>query len=509
MDHSHAALVAEDDAQSSPPLGSSATPWFWYSGQRADPFAFATTEGKPKPRTKRVFGYGHAAERVLRVMREAAVNGECWLSVPSIATRADCSERTVQMSRRDLCADGLLVDTGRRSGSKYRNTRVYRLGQISPNVEVDKNIGFVDIESVDKTSADTLPHGHGEAHAAKPTAKANPLTPTAFAPSPDCAAPLPAPQKKAWPLALTNPERQQALIAEALWGTRDSKLVKAWKKAHLSAGLPPPTITAIQGAQLGQLARGKNALEYSEVERIIPCVIVHWPQFIGFCRRKHWVHGKSKAPLPADPSTGFLLRYKLLARLFCEMVQQEGEEFLWSCYDVETGPLPEKIPTPRFPKRWNSPIWAGHSPEHKKLSYEEMYAPSTWNAATEAETLEKLVEKGVPKNRAIAVLKYANYAWDDLHHAVKWEAGVIIQTEPHPHLLLEHWHVADAAFQRWWDEPTKLKKLLNKEDVIAKMKAVIGADFVPWWSAEEPQPTTMTMTLKSKIKVVTSAGGAL
>src|SRR5262245_57678528 len=136
MDHSHAALVAEDDLQASLPLGLSPARWFWYSSQRADAFAFATTKGTKKPKKKGSGKYGTAGRRVLDALSSFAnTSGESWPSVPTLARLADCSERTVQRALDKLSGDDGPVCKLGRSGAKYRNTFVYalRARQMSPN----------------------------------------------------------------------------------------------------------------------------------------------------------------------------------------------------------------------------------------------------------------------------------------------------------------------------------------------------------------------------------------
>src|SRR5688572_17084361 len=113
MDHSDAALIGEDDSESSPSIGLSPAPWFWYSGQRTEPFAFAPTKGTKKPKRKGAPKYGTANKRVLAVMSKLALHtGYACPSVKTIMKEADCSRSTARRARHYLKKTGALIAAG-------------------------------------------------------------------------------------------------------------------------------------------------------------------------------------------------------------------------------------------------------------------------------------------------------------------------------------------------------------------------------------------------------------
>lgn len=399
-------------------------------------------------------------------------------AIPTLARITGYGRRAIQRTLRSLCKTGSLIEGGP-SGKKYENTSIYvvnvaplQLTALAPQTPKKKILTTTtsiysskSIESVFKTSAGTLPSGTNDEHEEKlekPKPKTNPpLFGVPFI--------VLKPKMKAWPTGVCW--RSWERVEEWLFGKKDSCLVKAWKKAREKAGLGVPTVTATQGRQLKQLTRGKNALDYAEVrDQIIPTVIAHWHSFLCF-----WLHANKKtdrkAPLPPEPSTGFLSRHRKIARKFVQWVQwvqqtpdyelaPDAKEYLWSQlheYEFNTGPLPKNIPAPyNKGKIWNSPVWSGHSKEKPFAAWWEVQVvKGTWNAKSEAKALAKLSKKGVTKDKAIAVFNYvkSNWNWFDFQSQVKSQKGWTIQGNPHPQLILEHWNEAETIYEESLKKP--------------------------------------------------------
>jgi hypothetical protein len=141
----------------------------------------------------------------------------------------------------------------------------------------------------------------------------------------------------------------------------DSKLVRAWKDAHLHSGLPSPVLQPQQCWQLSQLVKGPNGLPYHDVlNHVIPGVVGHWKEFCTWLMYR-LVHMKSKAPFPLLPNPGLVLRYKALALDYVELSSEGKAAIVILCGEsAKTGPLPFKLPKK---KGWNSLTWLGHPPE--------------------------------------------------------------------------------------------------------------------------------------------------
>jgi hypothetical protein len=138
---------------------------------------------------------------------------------------------------------------------------------------------------------------------------------------------------------------------------QDSQIVNAWKAAHLTAGLKVPMLTALECFQLGQLAKGKFALDYKTTrDVIIPQVVGNWPEFCKFAQG-HLAHIKSKAPFPVSPHIGFLLKHKHVAFQYSTADEATKWVYLHDDHQPKFGPLPKGMPKP---PTWNTPIWKGH-----------------------------------------------------------------------------------------------------------------------------------------------------
>ena len=144
----------------------------------------------------------------------------------------------------------------------------------------------------------------------------------------------------------------------------NSKLVEAWKDAHAAAGLTVPELSALEGYQLGQIAKGVKAVNYAKLrDVVIPKVVLNWQAFCGYAKSMGHVHFHSNAPFPPVPSVGFLLKYRKSALGFVANLADAGEfekemvQFWVKTWPAEVGALPKGLPKL---KSWNTPIWKGH-----------------------------------------------------------------------------------------------------------------------------------------------------
>jgi predicted transcriptional regulator len=322
--------------------------------------AFKNTKGVKKKPYRKAGKYGTAERRVLDALSGYLnILGVACPSVPTIARKADCSDRTVQLALGKLCDQGRLQRVGR-SGPKYRNTFMYVFPKISPQISPKEDRDIEDIKNSFfknniETSAGALEQRQTEANAHRE--KENNQQPTPLTP-------LPTP-KKSWPTGTCwrSGERPELLV-------RESRLVKTWKTENEKAGFGTPTMSAKECSQIRQITRGKDGLDYVEfVDSILPCVIGHWAAFKGFWRSMHMINAQG----PANPHTGFLLRHRGLAERFYKEMKAAADPkyFISGCLNFYA-PKPKK----------------------KKKSYMPFDSGITWKKKSEPkQSLDELVKQ--------------------------------------------------------------------------------------------------------------------
>ena len=238
----------------------------------------------------------------------------CWPAVDRIAKDTGVSERQVYRALKTLKGKGLIISTGMGQHGTVRYLVTIPTASLTASVKTELAADACQLGSLAMPSSHTnmvIESGIEIGNTTSPepgqvdmpkTNQPQPITP-----------PQPAPQHQTSKPSGTSHGATPANVAGHT--SKDSKVVAEWKAAHQKAGLPC-VVSAKNGFQLAQLAKGAQAIPYEGVvSRVIPIAVPEWKDM---CRYMHgYLNWSEEIPTPSAPDTGFLLKYRQLAFNYC------------------------------------------------------------------------------------------------------------------------------------------------------------------------------------------------
>ena len=263
----------------------------------------------------------------------------CWPAVDRIAIDTGVSERQVYRALKILKGKGLIVSTGIGEHGTVRYLVTIPTASLTASVKKELAVNACQpggppmpsshpnmvTESGSEIGNTTSPEMPGQVC----PPETNPNQPTTATPPTPAHLPTHPPSQ---PQAAKPSGTSEGIPAATLASqpSKDSKVVAVWKAAHEKAGLKC-TVSGKNGFQLGQLAKGEQAIPYAQViSQLIPIAVSEWQDMCLYIRG--YLSWSDKIKVPSVPDTGFLLVYRAYAANYCSHDDKEVRKHLVKLY---------------------------------------------------------------------------------------------------------------------------------------------------------------------------------